>query len=166
MFDASLAAVLFLTFIVVQRLSELVIARRNTERLLAEGAYEVGASHYPIIVSLHVLWIAALILLGYDQPVSLPWLAVFIVLQIFRLWILLSMGRRWTTRIIVAKTPLVTKGPFAFVRHPNYLLVALEIFTAPMVLGLFPVALIFTVLNGAVLALRIRAEDEALKKLR
>ncbi len=76
------------------------------------------------------------------------------------------MGRRWTTRIIVAKTPLVTKGPFAFVRHPNYLLVALEIFTAPMVLGLFPVAILFTVLNGAVLTLRIRVEDEALKKLR
>ncbi|GHB43343.1 membrane protein [Pseudovibrio japonicus] len=164
--DVSLAALLFLAFIVVQRLSELVIARRNTQHLLAEGAYEVGASHYPIIVSLHVLWIAALILLGYNQPVALPWLAVFIVLQVFRLWILLSMGGRWTTRIIVAKTPLVTKGPFSFVRHPNYLLVALEIFTAPMVLGLLPVALLFTVLNGAVLTLRIRVEDEALKKLR
>ncbi len=166
MTDVSFTALLFLAFIVAQRLSELVIARRNTQRLLSEGGYEVGASHYPLIVSLHVLWIMALIILGYDQPVSLPWLAVFIVLQLLRLWILLSMGRRWTTRIIVAKTPLVTKGPFAFVRHPNYLLVALEIFTAPMVLGLFPVAILFTVLNGAVLTLRIRVEDEALKKLR
>jgi len=164
--DASLAALLFLGFIILQRLSELVIARSNTKRLLEEGAYEVGAAHYPLIVSVHVAWIIALVVLGYDKPVSLPWLMVFAVLQVFRLWILLSMGRRWTTRIIVAKTPLVTKGPFAFVRHPNYLLVALEIFTAPMVLGLFPIAFLFSGFNGAILALRIRVEDEALTDLR
>ncbi|KZL03813.1 MULTISPECIES: isoprenylcysteine carboxylmethyltransferase family protein [unclassified Pseudovibrio] len=164
--EASLLAVIFLAFIVIQRLSELVIARSNTRRLLAAGAYEVGASHYPLIVSVHVAWIIALIVLGYDKPVSMPWLLVFVVLQVFRLWILLSMGRRWTTRIIVAKTPLVTKGPFAFVRHPNYLLVALEIFTAPMVLGLFPIAFLFSGFNGALLALRIRVEDEALTELR
>lgn len=164
--EASLPAVIFLAFIVIQRLSELVIARSNTRRLLADGAYEVGASHYPLIVSVHVAWIIALIVLGYDKPVSMPWLLVFVVLQVFRLWILLSMGRRWTTRIIVAKTPLVTKGPFAFVRHPNYLLVALEIFTAPMVLGLFPIAFLFSGFNGALLALRIRVEDEALTELR
>ncbi|KZL24048.1 isoprenylcysteine carboxyl methyltransferase family protein [Pseudovibrio sp. Ad37] len=164
--EASLPAVIFLAFIVIQRLSELVIARSNTRRLLADGAYEVGASHYPLIVSVHVAWIIALVVLGYDKPVSMPWLLVFVVLQMFRLWILLSMGRRWTTRIIVAKTPLVTKGPFAFVRHPNYLLVALEIFTAPMVLGLFPIAFLFSGFNGALLALRIRVEDEALTELR
>ena len=164
--DASLTALLFLAFILFQRFFELIIARSNTRRLLAEGAYEVGASHYPLIVSVHMAWLIALVVLGYDGPVSLPWLLVFAVLQVFRLWILLSMGRRWTTRIIVTKTPLVSKGPFAFLRHPNYLLVVLEIFTAPMVLGLFPIAFLFSGFNGALLALRIRVEDDALTDMR
>ncbi|SDQ11917.1 isoprenylcysteine carboxylmethyltransferase family protein [Pseudovibrio sp. Tun.PSC04-5.I4] len=164
--DASLPALLFLAFIVVQRLSELVIAKRNTARLLKKGAREVGASHYPLVVSVHVAWILSLVVLGYNKPVAMPWLYIFAGLQIFRLWILLSLGSRWTTRIIVLKEPLVKRGPFAFIKHPNYLLVALEIFTAPMVLGLFPVAFLFSGINGAILALRIRVEDEALVDLR
>ncbi|KZL17933.1 Isoprenylcysteine carboxyl methyltransferase (ICMT) family protein [Pseudovibrio axinellae] len=160
--DASLPALLFLAFIILQRVFELILARRNTQRLLAKGAHEVGAAHYPLIISLHVSWIIALVGLGYHQPISIPWLLVFAVLQVFRGWILFSLGGRWTTRIIVTKTPLISTGPFAFMRHPNYLLVALEIFTAPMVLGLFPLAFLYSGLNGAMLALRIRVEDEAL----
>lgn len=160
--DLSTASVLFLTFIIVQRLSELVIARRNTARLMARGAVEAGASHYPLIVALHTAWVISLLVFGYDKAVSLPWLAVFAVLQCLRIWILAALGPRWTTRIIVVDEPLVARGPFRFVRHPNYMLVVAEILVAPMVLGLTWIALIFSVLNALVLAIRITAENKAL----
>lgn len=166
MIDLSLPAVLFLSFVVIQRLGELVIAKRNTAKLLAKGATEVGASHYPLMVTLHTCWVLALIALGYGQAVSLPWLAAFAVLQVMRLWILGSLGERWTTRIIILDEPLVKAGPFAFLRHPNYVLVVMEIFVAPMVLGLFWVAVVFSVLNAAMLTLRISVEERALKHLR
>ena len=159
-------AALFIAFLLVQRLGELVLARRNTRRLLARGAVEHGAAHYPLIVALHAGWLAAIAVLGWGQPVHPGWLAVFVVLQLFRLWILGSLGPRWTTRIIVLDEPLVRRGPFRILRHPNYTLVVLEIFTAPMVLGLAGVALVFSALNAAVLAIRIRAENAALSPLR
>lgn len=95
------ATLLFLGFIVIQRLSELVIAKRNTANLLAKGAYEVGASHYPVMVAMHSTWIACLLIFGYDEMIAYGWLAVFAVLQVFRVWILGSLGSRWTTRIII-----------------------------------------------------------------
>ncbi|WP_324753936.1 isoprenylcysteine carboxyl methyltransferase family protein [Roseovarius sp. Pro17] len=161
-----LATVLFLGFILVQRLGELVIARINTARLLARGAYEVGAAHYPVIVAMHSLWIGCLFIFGYDQTVSWGWLAVFAVLQILRVWILMTLGGRWTTRIIILPEPLVTRGPFRYVRHPNYTLVVAEIVVAPMVLGLIWVAVAFTVLNAAMLWVRIGVEGRALASLR
>ncbi len=164
--EISIPAVLFLTFVVVQRLGELVLAKRNTARLLERGAVEVGASHYPVIVALHTCWILALVFFGFDQAVSVLWLIVFAGLQAMRVWILASLGERWTTRIIVLDEPLVRAGPFAFLRHPNYVLVVAEIFAAPMVLGLFWVAVVFSVLNAAVLALRISVEERALKPMR
>lgn len=157
---------LFLGFIVLQRLSELAIAKRNTARLLARGAYEVGAAHYPVMVAMHSAWIACLVIFGYDNPVTFGWLAVFAVLQVLRIWILTSLGGRWTTRIIVLEEPLVTRGPFRFVSHPNYILVIAEIIVAPMVLGLEWVALVFTVLNAAMLWVRIGAEHKALGPFR
>lgn len=159
-------AVLFLAFIIVQRLSELVIAKRNTARLLAQGAVEHGAGHYPVMVAMHSAWIAALVVFGWQNPVSLPWLAVFVLLQVFRVWILATLGPRWTTRIIVLPEPLVARGPFRFFKHPNYVLVVAEIIVAPMVLGLVWVAVVWTVLNAAMLWVRIRAEDRALAPLR
>jgi len=155
-------AALLIGFLVLQRLAELVWSRRNTRRLLARGAREEGRAHYPLLVAVHVAWLAALALLGWNQPVSLPFLALFAVLQVLRLWILASLGERWTTRIIVTGEPLVRHGPYRWLRHPNYLLVAAEIATVPLALGLPWVALAFTLLNGAVLWLRIRAEDRAL----
>ena len=160
MFDANLYAVLFLAFIVIQRLGELVLAKRNTARLMARGAYEVGAAHYLLIVALHTAWIFALVLFGYDEQVVLGWLGVFVVLQVLRVWILASLGDRWTTRIIVLEEPLVVRGPFRFVKHPNYMLVIAEIAVAPLVLGLGWVALVFSVLNAGVLALRISVEGD------
>lgn len=162
----ALGTALFLGFIVLQRLSELVIARRNTSALMARGAREVGAAHYPVMVAMHTAWIACLIVFGWTEAVSLPWLAAFAVLQAFRLWILGTLGGRWTTRIIVLDAPLVTSGPFRWMRHPNYVLVVAEIVVAPMVLGLVYVAALFTVLNAAMLFVRIRAEGAALAPMR
>ena len=156
----------FLAFIIVQRLVELVIAKRNTARLIERGAIEHGAEHYPFMIMLHTAWLAALVLLGLGQPVNLFWLALFALLQIGRIWILASLGERWTTRIIVLDEPLVSRGPFAFLKHPNYVLVCLEIFVAPMVLGLVWVAVVFSVLNAAMLYVRIGAEERALHSLR
>lgn len=160
------ATMLFLGFIIVQRLSELVIAKRNTAALLSKGAYEVGASHYPVMVVMHSAWIACLVLFGYDESVAIGWLVVFAILQGFRLWILGSLGSRWTTRIIVLEEPLVAHGPFKYFSHPNYMLVVAEIIAAPMVLGLVWVAVLFTVLNAAMLWVRIGVEHKALAPLR
>ncbi len=161
-----MGAALFLGFIIVQRLSELVIAKRNTARLLARGAYEVGASHYPVMVLMHSGWIVCLVIFGYDQPVSPVWLLAFAGLQVLRVWILVSLGHRWTTRIIVLEEPLVVRGPFKYLSHPNYALVVAEIIVAPMVLGLVWVAVVFTVLNAAMLWVRIGVEHKALAPLR
>jgi methyltransferase len=157
---------LFIGFIIVQRLSELMISKRNTARLLAQGASEVGASHYPVMVAMHSTWIACLVIFGYNEPVAFGWLALFAVLQVIRVWILGSLGSRWTTHIIILEAPLVVRGPFKYVSHPNYMLVVAEIIVAPMVLGLVWVAVVFTVLNAAMLWVRIGVEHKALAPLR
>ncbi len=164
--SVSLPALILLIFLVVQRLFELALSRRNTRRLLAKGASEYGAAHYPYMIALHGAWLAALVWFGIGQALSLPWLAVFVVLQALRVWIIVSLGGRWTTRIIVSPEPLVTRGPFARARHPNYLLVIAEILTVPMILGLPTVAAIFSALNAAMLTVRIGAEEEALARWR
>lgn len=161
-----MGAALFIAFLVLQRLGELVIARRNTARLLARGAREHGAAHYPLIVMLHAGWLLAIAVFGWDNPVSPSWLVLFIALQGARVWVLASLGPRWTTRIIVLDEPLVARGPYRVMSHPNYAVVVAEILVAPMVLGLWQVAVLFTLLNLAVLAVRIRAENRALATLR
>lgn len=160
------AALAFIAFLLIQRGAELVLARRNTARLLARGAVEHGAGHYPLIVSLHVAWLAAICLWGWSGPVHLGWLAIFALLQLCRVWVIASLGPRWTTRIIVLNEPLVMRGPYRWLSHPNYVVVVAEIAVAPMVLGLWPVAVVFTVLNGLVLWVRVRAEARALASLR
>lgn len=152
-----------MAFVTLQRLSELVIAKRNTARLLAAGAREVGAEHYPVMVALHTAWLAVLWFTVGDRTISLPLLGVFAVLQLMRVWVLATLGPRWTTRIIVTpEAPLVRRGPFRFVRHPNYMVVTAEIAVLPLTFGLVWVALLFTVLNAAMLAVRIGAENRAL----
>lgn len=160
------ATILFLGFIVLQRLSELFIARRNTALLLERGAYEVGASHYPYMVAMHSAWISCLVIFGYDETIVFGWIAVFAVLQVLRVWILSSLGERWTTRIIILNEPLVVRGPFKYLSHPNYVLVVAEIIVAPMVLGLGWLALVFTVLNALMLWVRISVEHKALAPMR
>nr|WP_276543103.1 isoprenylcysteine carboxylmethyltransferase family protein [Bradyrhizobium elkanii] len=147
----------------MQRLGELVLSRRNTERLLARGAVEVGANHYPLIVLVHAGWLTALWIWGRNQDVNLAALAGFLVLQGLRVWILAALGPRWTTRIVVLPgAPLIASGPYRYFPHPNYAVVLGEIALLPLALHLPRLALIFTLVNLAVLALRIRVENRAL----
>ena len=148
-----------------QRVLELVVARRNTARLLAAGAVEAGREHYPIMVAMHGAWLASLWVLGWNRPVNLILLAVFAVMQVLRVWVISSMGGRWTTRIIVLPAaPLVAKGPFRFVRHPNYCIVTAEILLLPLALGLPLLAILFSILNAAMLTVRISCENRALAR--
>lgn len=159
-------AVVVLAAVTLQRAGELVLAQWNTRALLAQGAYETGAAHYPLIVGLHAAWLAALWILGWDRPVSLTWLAVFVVLQLLRIWVIASLGRRWTTRIVILPgAPLVRRGPYRFFSHPNYAVVVAEVAVLPLAFGLFGLALVFSVLNALVLWVRIGAESRALVRL-
>jgi methyltransferase len=152
-----------LILVTFQRLSELVIAHSNTKHLLALGAKEVAPEHYWLIVIVHASWLAGLWWLGPSLPVNLFWLTVFVVLQMLRIWILVSLGRRWTTRIVVLPgAPLVKSGPYRFLSHPNYAVVVGEIAVLPLAFGLYAFALVFTCLNAAVLTIRIRAENSAI----
>jgi len=156
-------SIALLAFVTLQRLAELVLARQNTARLLAMGAREFAPGHYPLIVAVHALWLAALWWLAPGRPVHWPLFLLFVLLQLGRVWVLRTLGPRWTTRIIVLpQAPLVTGGPFRFVSHPNYLVVIGEIAVLPLAFGLWQVAALFTVLNAVVLAIRIRAENRAL----
>jgi methyltransferase len=155
--------IVILALVTLQRLGELWLSRRNTRRLLAHGAREVGAAHYPLIVAVHAAWLAALWWLAPARPVDGFWLGMYVLLAIARIWVLAALGRRWTTRIIVLPgAPLVRRGPYRFVDHPNYVVVVGEIAVLPLVFGLWQVALAFTVLNAAVLTVRIREENRVL----
>jgi methyltransferase len=159
-------ASVILALVTLQRFGELLLSRYNTRRLLDRGAFEVGARHYPFVVLLHAAWLAALWLFGHKQPVNLPGLFVFAALQGVRLWILATLGPRWTTRIIVLPgAPLATSGPYRYFAHPNYLVVTAEIALLPLALHLPWLALVFTVLNAAVLFVRVRVEARALVEI-
>lgn len=150
-------------FLLAQRLAELVFAQSNTARLRAKGAVEFGAAHYSLIILLHASWLIGLWVLGHDRPIVWSWFALFALLQFGRLWVIASLGRRWTTRVIVLRGAApVTRGPYRWIRHPNYLIVALEIAVVPLGLGLPVFALIFSIANAALVAYRIRIENEAL----
>jgi len=153
---------ILLALVTLQRLGELIHARRNTARLLAHGGREVGARHYPLIVALHGGWLAALWLAGWQAALIWPWVAVYALLQVLRAWILASLGPRWTTRIIIVDAPLCRRGPYRFLRHPNYLLVAAEIACVPLALGLPWLALVFSAANAGMLYHRIKVENAAL----
>ena len=160
-------AALLLGFVTLERVAELVLARRNTRTLLRQGAVEHASGHYPLIVVLHAAWLAALWLWGREQPVSLPWLAAFLLLQALRVWVLATLGRRWTTRIIVQPgARLVARGPYRWFSHPNYVVVVGEIAVLPLCLGLPEMALVFSLANAAILAVRVRAENAALQASR
>jgi methyltransferase len=162
-----ISAELILVAVTLQRAGELVVSHYNTRRLLARGAVEVAPRHYPLVVAVHAAWLISLWLFGRDQPVDIVALLFYVGLQGLRVWVMRTLGPRWTTRIIVLpQQPLVSAGPYRYLSHPNYAVVAGEIATLPLVLGLPLLAVLFTVLNAAVLAIRIRAENRALAALR
>ena len=157
------AALAILAFVTAQRLFELWLSHRNTKLLLSNGAVEHSPRHYPLIVMVHGLWLAALWWLAPGQPIDYAWLGLVVLLQLGRIWVLATLGRRWTTRIITLPDPsLVRQGPYRFVRHPNYVVVVGEIAALPLAFGLWEVAVVFSLLNAAALAIRISAENAAL----
>lgn len=157
-------AVSVLTFVTLQRGAELVLARRNTHKLLAQGAFEASPGHYPLIVLVHAAWLLGLWMLATGISPNPVLIGLYALLQLARIWVLATLGERWTTRIIILPgAPLRRAGPYRFVSHPNYCVVAAEILLLPCAFGLFTFAAIFTVLNAAVLAIRIRAEDRSLR---
>ncbi len=164
LFDWPIWALIIFTYVIMQRLAELVYANANTRRLLAEGGREHGARHYPLFIVLHSGWLAAIAL--FAAPTSAPdmlLLGIFIASQTFRFWTLASIGRWWTTRIISAPHfPRVRRGPYRFIRHPNYALVVLEIAVLPLLLGAPAMAIIFSILNAVLLWWRIRIENDVL----
>ncbi len=156
-------SIIVLALVTAQRLGELVLANRNTRRLLAMGAKEHGARHYPAIVAMHAAWLIGLWIFGWNRPIDPFWLVVFVVLQGLRVWVISTLGGRWTTRIIVLPdAPRIRKGPFRFISHPNYAVVSAEIAVLPLAFGLPIFAAVFFVLNAMVLTIRIRAESAAL----
>jgi methyltransferase len=156
-------AALLLGLVTAERIAELFLARRNTAALLAKGAVEIAPQHYPAIVLMHVLWLANLWVFGAASAINPAWLAVFLSLQVLRAWTLMTLGPRWTTRIIILPgAPLVTNGPYRILSHPNYLVVVGEIAVLPLCLGLPWLALVFSAANAILLWIRIRAETIAL----
>ena len=162
-------ALALLLFVTLQRLAELIHARRNTRRLLAEGAIEIGARHYPLLVLLHASWLMSLWLWLAGGHATFIWPAAlaYAVVELARLWVMATLGRYWTTRILVpSDTPALRTGPYRFLKHPNYVVVACEITLLPLALGAWPLALAFSLLNAMILVWRIRVEETSLQRRR
>ncbi|HEY2661401.1 MAG TPA: isoprenylcysteine carboxylmethyltransferase family protein [Caulobacteraceae bacterium] len=153
-----------LGLVALQRLAELTLAAFNTRRLLAKGAREVGSGHYPLFVLLHASWLVAIALaVPIDAKPNWLVIGVFVLLQLTRIWVIAALGPYWTTRIITLDdAPLVRRGPYRFVRHPNYWVVVGEIAVLPLAFGAWPIALIWSLLNAGLLRHRIRVETLAL----
>jgi methyltransferase len=153
-----------LALVVLQRVGELWYASRNTRALKARGGIEHGGRHYPLIVVLHAAWLLAVAIgIRFDPAIRVFPLGLFILVQGLRVWVLATLGPYWTTRIItVPDAPLVVRGPYRFARHPNYLVVIGEMALLPLVFGQVTNAIMFSVLNGAVLGWRIHVEEAAL----
>ena len=156
-------AIAILAFVTLQRIFELRLSQANCRQLIAKGAIEYGAGHYKYIVALHTAWLVALWWWAPFRGVNIPLLFLYLLLQAGRIWVLRTLGPRWTTRIIVVpREKLVASGPYRFINHPNYLIVVGEIAVLPLVFGMWRAALVFTILNAVVLAIRIKAENRAL----
>lgn len=157
-------------FLIIQRLVELFISKRNEKWLLSQGAVEYGKEHYKLIVLLHIAFLLSLMfeymLTGSNFEMDLinyVFLVIFIFLQICRIVVLLTLGKYWNTRILrIPNLQLVQKGIYKYIHHPNYVIVIGEIFVIPMIFDLYWTAVIFTVLNLLVLKIRIKEENKAL----
>jgi methyltransferase len=168
-------SVVVLVFVVIlvalQRLLELQVSRRNERVLRAKGAVERGAGHYPAMVAIHVFWLVSTLVEGVLRGPEIPswWLvplALFLLVQPVRYWAILSLGENWNVRILVVPgRKLVRRGPYRYFPHPNYVVIAVEVLTLPLIFGAWTTALVFTTLNAAFLTVRIREEERALQKV-
>ena len=158
---------LIVGFLVLQRLVELVIARRNHRALAARGAIEFGRRHYPVLVAVHAGWLLALLgTIDPQTPVSIPLLAVFVMLECGRVWVVVTLGSRWTTRIMVLPgARRIRSGPYRYLNHPNYLIVCGEIAVVPLMFGAWTLAVIASALNLLALRTRILVENKALAEV-
>ncbi|HEY0246338.1 MAG TPA: isoprenylcysteine carboxylmethyltransferase family protein [Mucilaginibacter sp.] len=160
--------ILFISFLIVQRLSELLIAGRNEKWLLSQGAVEYGQSHYPYIVAMHTLFIISIIteyILRPNTPIDYLFLGLFILVLLFKFWALSSLGKYWNTKIYrIPGVYPVKKGPYKIFKHPNYGEVICEIAIIPLVFHLYYTAIIFTVLNAIMLSVRIKVENKVWAK--
>tara|TARA_B100000686_G_C16364770_1_gene749541 strand:+ start:193 stop:687 length:495 start_codon:yes stop_codon:yes gene_type:complete len=158
---------LIIALVSIQRIIELIIANKNTKTLLNDGAIEYGSRHYPLFIILHSTWLLSIaILTPIDTSVNYVLLSVFVLLQIGRIWIISSLGKFWTTRIIrLHNVPLIQKGPYRWIKHPNYIIVSFEILILPLVFNQLILALLFSILNFLLLYWRIKIENMALNKL-
>jgi len=162
---------IIISIVIIQRLTELIIAKKNEIWLKREGAIEYGKEHYKFIVVLHILFFISMIIEYKSRgrthelnTINYLFLVFFIVLQISRVWILKTLGKYWNTRILrIPGSHLIKAGPYKYFKHPNYIIVACEIFTIPMIFNLYFTAVIFTVLNAVMLFVRIKVENSALE---
>jgi len=153
-----------LGLVALQRLIELVHARGNTARLRRRGAVEVDAGAYPVYVVMHASWLTSLaVVVPAATPPHWSLIGVFALLQLGRIWVIMSLGGYWTTRIItLPDAPLVRTGPYRYIRHPNYLLVIAEIAVLPLAFDAVAIAAIFSALNLVLIARRVRIEERLL----
>ncbi len=153
-----------LGLVALQRLLELLYSARNTRRLLAGGGVESGAVQYPFFILLHAAWLASMAI--FIPAATIPnWnlIALYALLQPFRIWTIAALGPRWTTRLITLPgAPRVRRGPYRLFRHPNYIIVCAEIAILPLAFGAREIAILFSFLNAALLSWRIRLEERAL----
>jgi methyltransferase len=157
--------------VAIQRLLELLYSRRNERKLRARGAVEWGRGHYSLIVATHTLWLASTLVEGLLRGPDIPawWplpLAAFLLVQPLRYWAILSLGMNWNTRVLVVPGgKLVRRGPYRYLPHPNYVVVAVEVLTFPLIFGAWITAIVFSLLNAALLYVRIKTENRALREL-
>ena len=147
------------------RLAELAHSRRNIADAGETAEGPLSRATYPFIVAVHAIAIVGTLVRGRDRA-SAPWLALLFVVQPLRLWVLATLGRRWNARAAVPATmEVATNGPYAFVRHPNYTVVGIELFALPVAFGLWRLAMVLAFANCALVALRLREEEAALDRL-
>lgn len=158
-----------LLIVILQRIVELFIAKRNEKWMKGQGAYEAGAQHYPFMVAMHVCFFLSLLIEIYvfNRPLSPIWglfLLIFLLTQLLRIWCLTSLGKYWNTKIIVLPdAKVVRKGPYKWIRHPNYVIVATELLVLPLLFSAYFTAILFTILNVWMMSVRIPVEEQALK---
>lgn len=161
---------IFFIIIIIERNIELFIAKRNARFIESIGGYEVGKKHYSAILALHVTFLAALFFeANYKNNLPTYWFVPFIIFlltQVLRIWIIYSLGKYWNTRIyIVPNSNPVIRGPYHYLRHPNYVIVMLEMITIPFIFGAYVTAIIFPIINAFILKYRIKVEEKALSEL-